>query len=305
MFTLVTIATDTGPSVAINDSGRYVPLAASGARLGISLPDRPLFDLLQTWDDTWPLIAKIAEATHGKDEFIVRGAVKELPPYGAARKVLCGGANYYKHLVEMGVTFEKNADKAPFFFMKPPNALVGPGRTVPVDPTITMLDWEVEMTAIIGRAGRDIPVERALEHVAGYTVSVDVTARDRLFTPETIFKFDFLAGKGQDGFCPTHNGMLPARFVSDPQNVKLRLALNGVTKQDASTSDMIYSVAELVHWASKLTTLEPGDVLLTGSPEGVGFPKKEFMKAGDTMRVELEHLGGFDVELFDKPSRAS
>jgi 2-keto-4-pentenoate hydratase/2-oxohepta-3-ene-1,7-dioic acid hydratase in catechol pathway len=98
--------------------------------------------------------------------------------------------------------------------------------------------------------------------------------------------------------------MLPARFVPDPQNLRLRLALNGVTKQDASTSDMIYSVAELVHWASKLTSLEPGDVLLTGSPEGVGFPKKDFMKAGDVMRVELEHLGGFDVELFEKSSRS-
>jgi 2-keto-4-pentenoate hydratase/2-oxohepta-3-ene-1,7-dioic acid hydratase in catechol pathway len=304
MFTLVTIATDTGPAVAIHENGRYVPLASAGARLGINLPNVRLFDLLQTWDDSWPLIAKVAEATRGKDEFLVRGTVKELPPWGHARKVVCGGANYYQHLVEMGVTFEKTPGKAPFFFLKPPNALVGPGRTVPVDPTITMLDWEVEMTAIIGRGGRDIPVEKALEHVAGYTVSVDVTARDRLFTPETIFKFDFLAGKGQDGFCPTHDAMLPARFVPDPQNLRLRLALNGTTKQDASTSDMIYGVAELVHWASKLTSLDPGDVLLTGSPEGVGFPKKEFMKAGDTMRVELEHLGGFDVELFDKPSRS-
>ena len=305
MFTIVTIATDSGPKVAISENGRHIALASAATRLGMSIPEVPLFDLLGTWDETWPRIATLAAATHGKDEFLVPGPVKELPQLGAARKVLCGGANYYQHLVEMGVTFEKNADKAPFFFMKPPNALVGPGRTVPVDPTITMLDWEVEMTAIIGRAGRDIPVDRALEHVAGYTVSVDVTARDRLFTPETIFKFDFLAGKGQDGFCPTHNAMLPACFVPDPQNVRLRLALNGVTKQDASTSDMIYSVAELVHWASKLTTLEPGDVLLTGSPEGVGFPKKEFMKAGDAMRVELEHLGGFDVELFAKPSRAS
>ena len=304
MFTLVTIATETSPTVAIHENGRYTPIAAAGARLGLTVPDVRLFDLLATWDDTWPLIAKIAEATRGKDELLARGTPKELPQFGAARKVVCGGANYYKHLAEMGVTFDKQAGKAPFFFLKPPNALVGPGRTVPVDPTITMLDWEVEMTAIIGRAGRDIPLERALEHVAGYTVSVDVTARDRLFTPETIFKFDFLAGKGQDGFCPTHNALLPARFVTDPRNLRLKLSLNGVTKQDASTSDMIYGVAELVHWASKLTTLEPGDVLLTGSPAGVGFPKKEFMKAGDTLRVELEHLGGFDVELFEKPSRS-
>src|SRR5207244_4458951 len=104
-----------------------------------------------------------------------------------------------------------------------------------------------------------------------YTVAVDVTARDRLFSPDSIFKFDFVAAKGQDGFCPTALGMVPAALLGDPQAAHLRLAVNGVTKQDASTSDMIYSVAELVTWASRTMTLEPGDVLLTGSPAGVGF----------------------------------
>ena len=213
-------------------------------------------------------------------------------------KVLCAGANYYRHLAEMNVTFVKAPDKPPFFFMKPTNALVGPGRSVPLDPAIKMLDWEVELVAVIGKPGRDIPVEHALDHVAGYKVAVDVTARDRLFDPESIFKFDFLAGKGQDGYCPISTEMLPAARVPDPQKLRLRLALNGVTKQDDSTSDMIYGVAELIAWASKLTTLDEGDLLLTGSPAGVGMPRKEFMRAGDVMTVELEGLAPFDVEVF-------
>ena len=184
--------------------------------------------------------------------------------------------------------------------LKPQTAIVGPGRTVPVDRSITMLDWEVELTAIIGKPGRDIPVSRALEHVAGYTIAIDLTARDKHMQPETIFKFDFLAGKGQDGFCPTATGMLPAAFLSNPQDTRIRLSVNGVTKQDASTSDMIYSVAELVSWSSKISTLQPGDLLLTGSPEGVGFPKREFLKIGDTVRAELDGLGGFEVELYTK-----
>lgn len=299
-FHLETIALPSGPAVAIAAAGHHVPLAATGARLDLPIADVSLFELLATWDQTWPQIARIAERAAGDAELAVRGA-SVVPQFGSARKVICAGANYYKHLAEMGVEHEKRPGTPPFFFLKPPRALVGPGRTVPVDPSIEMLDWEVELAVIIGRGGRDIAVAGALDHVAGYTVAVDVTARDRLFKPDSIFKFDFLAGKGQDGFCPTAAGMLPAAFLPDPQDVRLQLAVNGVTRQDGRTSDMIYSVAELIAWASRLMTLDPGDVLLTGSPDGVGFPRREFMKAGDVLRVQLDGLGAFDVELFARP----
>jgi 2-keto-4-pentenoate hydratase/2-oxohepta-3-ene-1,7-dioic acid hydratase in catechol pathway len=244
------------------------------------------------WDETWPRLQDLAARTSPAD--VIRGA-KPVPQFGGARKVLCAGANYYKHLAEMNVTFTKDATKAPFFFGKPPTALAT--DRVPMDASITMLDWEVELVAIVGKRGRDIPLEHALAHVAGYAVAIDVTARDRLFQPESIFKFDFFAGKGQDGFCPTSTAMLPARFLPDPQATRIRLAVNGVTKQDASTSDMIYGVAELISWASKIATLEPGDVILTGSPEGVGFPKREFLKVGDRIRSELDPLLAFDCEV--------
>ena len=297
MFTLETLALDAGPTVVIAKPEGYIPIAAAAAELGLAIPDRSLFDLLDGWDELWPKIVRIAaEAPIDPSAQNAR----RLLQHGRTRKVLCAGANYWKHLAEMKVTYEKDAAKAPFIFLKPPTAVVGPGRTVPVDRAITMLDWEVELTAIIGRRGRDIPVERALEHVAGYTVAIDLTARDRHMQPETIFKFDWLAGKGQDGFCPTASGMLPAAFLPDPQRTRIRLAVNGTTKQDASTDDMIYSVAELVSWASKLSTLEPGDLLLTGSPEGVGFPRKEFLAIGDRVTAEVDGLAPLEIELFAK-----
>jgi 2-keto-4-pentenoate hydratase/2-oxohepta-3-ene-1,7-dioic acid hydratase in catechol pathway len=214
--------------------------------------------------------------------------------------VICAGANYYQHLAEMGVELVKDPARPPFFFTKPPGALAGPGRSIPLDPAIAMLDWEVELTAVIGRGGRDIAVERALDHVAGYTVAIDVTARDRLFQPESIFKFDFFAGKGRDGYCPTALALLPAAFLGDPQATRLRLAVNGTTKQDASTDDMIYSVAELIAWASRVTTLQSGDLVLTGSPAGVGFPRREFLRAGDAIRAELDPLVSLDVEVYPR-----
>lgn len=308
MFTLETIAYEGRPALALALAARgcHLPLAAAGARLGVPFADAPLFEHLQVWVTAWPAIAAIAEraavveGAEGAGELsalFVRGA-RVLPQFGGARKVIGAGTNYYKHLVEMGVHLEKEPNRPPFFFLKPPTALAGPGRTVPLDASIKMLDWEVELTAVIGRRARHVGPADALDYVAGYTVAVDVSARDRLLQPDSIFKFDFLAGKGQDGFCPIANGLVPAARLGDPQAARLRLSVNGVTKQDASTDDMIYSVAELVSWASRQMTLEPGDLLLTGSPEGVGFPRREFLKAGDVMRVELPPHLSFDAEVF-------
>jgi 2-keto-4-pentenoate hydratase/2-oxohepta-3-ene-1,7-dioic acid hydratase in catechol pathway len=263
----------------------------------VQLPGTRLAELLAAWHDAWPVIEAIAAspAVHGW-----RRGAQVRPQLGSARTVICAGANYYKHLAEMDVKLVKDPARPPFFFTKPPGALAGPGRSIPLDPAIAMLDWEVELVAVIGSGGRDLAVDRALDHVAGYTVAVDVTARDRLLQPESIFKFDFFAGKGRDGYCPTASGMLPAAFLRDPQATRLRLAVNGVTKQDASTGDMIYSVAELVAWASRITTLAPGDLVLTGSPEGVGFPRREFLRAGDTIRAELDPLLAFEVEVYPR-----
>jgi 2-keto-4-pentenoate hydratase/2-oxohepta-3-ene-1,7-dioic acid hydratase in catechol pathway len=285
-----TVEHDGRAVLALAVTGGHVPVAAAG------IAEPTFAQLIAHWDLRWPALQALAERAAGSST-LIRGA-RPIEQLHGARKLVCAGANYYKHLAEMNVSFTKLPGAAPFFFLKPLTALVGPGRTLPLDPAIHMLDWEVELVAVIGRGGRDIPVARALDHVAGYTVAVDVTARDRLFNPESIFKFDFLAGKGRDGYCPIATGVVPAALVGDPQDLALRLAVNGVTKQDARTSDMIFSVAELVAWASKTMTLEPGDLLLTGSPEGVGMPRREFLRAGDVIKVELPPLPAFEVEVF-------
>ena len=298
-FALETILLDGRPALALATMGRHVPLAALAARAGLALPELPLQEVLSRWEALWPAILQLGRASADFPDLAIAGATP-VPQFGAARSLLCAGANYYRHLAEMKVSHEKDPARAPFFFLKPHGALVGPGRTIPLEPSVRMLDWEVELTAVIGRGGRSIPLARALEHVAGYTVAIDVTARDRLLQPESIFKFDFLAGKGQDGYCPTAPGLLPAAFLEDPQSTSLSLWVNGVLKQRSGTDDMIYSVAELVSWASRLVTLAPGDLLLTGSPAGVGFPRGEFLKAGDVVRAELEGLRPAEFTVFSK-----
>ncbi|MDP3766805.1 MAG: fumarylacetoacetate hydrolase family protein, partial [Dehalococcoidia bacterium] len=150
------------------------------------------------------------------------------------------------------------------------------------------VDWEVELVAVIGRAGKDISEEAALEHVFGYTVGNDVTARDLQARHQQWYK-----GKGLDGYCPLGPWIVTSDELPDPQNVRLTLRVNGETKQDARTDDMIFGVAKLVSVLSLGMTLEPGDLLMTGTPSGVGFARKppEYLQPGDVVEAEIEGIG--------------
>lgn len=219
-------------------------------------------------------------------------------PLRYPRKVICAGANYYRHLVEMGVTeFEKTK---PFFFFKPPTTtIVGPGDTVRYPTGGDGFDWEIELAVVIGRETRDVPLERALEAVAAYTVAIDLTERKLLFQAPEPFRFDWFAGKCQDTTCPIGPFVVPAAAIPDPQALALELSVNGVVKQSDSTSDMVFSVAELVAEASRFVTLEPGDLLLTGTPAGVGFPNQDFLKRGDAISATIEAIGTLNVSVQD------
>ena len=133
--------------------------------------------------------------------------------------------------------------------------------------------------------------------VAAYTVAIDFSARDLNFAPETFYKLDWVAGKGQDTCCPTGPRLVPAEAIKDPQDLGLRLAVNGQTKQDSRTSQMIFSIAEQIAELSSIMTLEPGDLLLTGTPAGVGFPQKTFLEVGDRVTAEIEGIGALEVEI--------
>ena len=226
------------------------------------------------------------------------GATTLLAPLLYPGKVLCAGANYYDHMAEMGFPGVKKETQRLFFFMKPPrNAVVGPGATVIMPRGTQKYDWEIELAAVIGKTARYVSIERALEHVAGYTIAIDLSARDFNQAPDQFYKFDWVAGKATDTGCPLGPWIVPASTFADPQNVALKLSVNGAVKQDSSTSQMIYSVAEQIARASQIMTLDPGDVILTGTPAGVGVPKGTFLKVGDRIDAEIAGIGVLSVTI--------
>jgi len=158
-------------------------------------------------------------------------------------------------------------------------------------------DWEIELAAVIGKTARYVAPAEALDHVAGYTVAIDLSARDFNLAPDQFYKFDWVAGKATDMSCPFGPWILPAAAFPDPQNIALKLAVNGETKQDSSTSQMIFSIAEQIARASEIMTLDPGDVVLTGTPAGVGVPKGTFLKPGDRLDADIERIGRLSVTI--------
>ena len=244
--------------------------------------------------ERWPEAAAALRTWQPSASQEVRGAVL-VAPLTYPGKVLCAGANYYSHAAEMG-TARPDPRVAPFFFLKPPTTtVIGPGEDIryPTHPG-TMLDWEVELAVVIGSRARNISAAHAGRHIAGYTAANDISARDRVKRADSVsphFVYDWLAHKGQDGFCPLGPGIIPSWAMADPQDVRLRLSVNGTVKQDETTADMVVGIAELVAAASSLLTLEPGDVILTGTPAGVGMPRSEFLAPGDVVRIDIDGIG--------------
>jgi 2-keto-4-pentenoate hydratase/2-oxohepta-3-ene-1,7-dioic acid hydratase in catechol pathway len=230
-----------------------------------------------------------------------------LTPLRWPRKVVCAGINYRRHIREMGGDVPATGWK-PFFFLKPPTTtVIGPGDPITVHAAETArYDWEAELAAVIGVGGRDISPQDALSHVAGYCVANDVTARGhhkRRTVPADAFVYDWFAAKSMDGSLPLGPGLTPAFQVPDPQDLRIRLWVNGDLQQDESTSDMICTVAELVAAASEVVTLEPGDVVTTGTPAGVGASRGLFLRAGDVVRTTIDGLGTLENAVINPSGR--
>ncbi len=277
------------------------------ARLGLLLGER-VFDAAEASSGTLPdeMLAFIERGDAALDE--ARGLIAKLEPGSKAlasvsrplaetrllapvpkprRNLVCVGLNYADHAAESRVT--EGLPEHPVYFTKPPSTVIGPEAAIPWHGHVSKrIDWEVELVAVVGKAGRDIPEERALDHVFGYTVGNDVTARDLQARHQQWYK-----GKGLDGFCPLGPWIVTADELGDPQDVRLSLRVNGETKQDARTSDMVFSVAKLIAVWSLGMTLEPGDLLMTGTPSGVGFARKppEYLQPGDVVEAEIDAIG--------------
>lgn len=199
-------------------------------------------------------------------------------------KIICIGLNYRDHAAETG----KPVPTEPIMFAKFANSLVGDGATVSVPAIVEDLDWEAELAVVIGRGGRDIPREQALDHVAGYACANDLSARVLQRSGG-----QWTRGKAIDGFLPMGPWLVTRDEVPDPQALSIRCVLNGDTVQDSSTSQMVFGVADLIAEISRTMTLEPGDVICTGTPPGVGMAMDppRFLREGDEVAVTIEGLG--------------
>jgi 2-keto-4-pentenoate hydratase/2-oxohepta-3-ene-1,7-dioic acid hydratase in catechol pathway len=224
--------------------------------------------------------------------------VELLAPLSRPGKLLAAAANYQDHVVEGGGRPLDKSNILPRLFLKPPTSIVGPGATVPLPDISTKVDWEAELSVVIGARARNVPVDDALGVVTGYMTSNDVSARAVDFGKRTnsdedrdTWFFEWLAGKWCDGFAPVGPWLVTADEVGDPQTLPVELAVNGVVRQSGSTEHMIFSVAELVSHASRVMTLEPGDIIMTGTPAGVGAASDTYLKAGDVMTVTVGPLG--------------
>ena len=194
-------------------------------------------------------------------------------------KLLCIGRNYAKHAAEM----KSNVPDEPMVFLKPPSALIGDGDAVIIPTTSKDVHHEVELVAVIGTGGKNIPQDEALAHVDAYAVGLDMTARDLQGEAKKDGK-PWSVAKGYDTFAPL-GPLEPASSIADPQDLRIRLTVNGEEQQAASTRDMIFPVAELIAYCSQIFTLEPGDLIYTGTPEGVGP-----VAAGDALEATVTGL---------------
>ncbi|HXV32644.1 MAG TPA: fumarylacetoacetate hydrolase family protein [Gaiellaceae bacterium] len=199
-------------------------------------------------------------------------------------KIIAAGMNYRDHAAEAGL----EVPERPILFAIWPSSVIGPGEAIVLPSVSTEIDYEAELGVVIGERARDVPVEQALDVVAGYTCYNDVSARDVQFADG-----QWTRAKSFDTFSPLGPRVAPASEIPDPQALRIRCILNGETLQDSSTSEMVFSVAELVAYVSRGITLEPGDLLVTGTPAGVGFTRTPpiFLRAGDEVTVEIEGIG--------------
>lgn len=213
-------------------------------------------------------------------------------PIPNPEKILCPAVNYRAHGQEAGTP----PPSKPYFFTKFPSSLVGHQQPVLKPKVAERLDWEVEMGIVIARSGKYVSVETALDYVFGYTVFNDVSVRDWQFPegwPKSLNAYgqNWIWGKAMDKTTPVGPVVVTKDEIRDPNNLSLTLKVNGNLEQQGNTRDLVFNVQELISWASKGITLRPGDIISTGTPPGVGFPRNKFLKPGDVMEASVEGIG--------------
>jgi 2-keto-4-pentenoate hydratase/2-oxohepta-3-ene-1,7-dioic acid hydratase in catechol pathway len=285
------------PALVI-DSQLYDLAAAIGA--GLPTPEPAwIADGIASVVANWPDAASwVREVANRAGEFVAAQKVAPVPDGTALveapirpERIFCAASNYVEHANEMGTVLAAKSESKPYMFLKLRNTVIGTGEDVRMPPETHQLDWEIELAAVIGKRCRRIGVGDALGAIAGYTIVNDISARDLNVRGDYPFKFDWFQGKCHDTFAPLGPWIVPSWQIPDPQAVDLRLDVNGTAMQEDSTRNMIWTVREQIAYLSTIVTLEPGDVVATGTPTGVGMGRGIYLKDGDAITATIRGIG--------------
>ena len=257
--------------------------------------------VLNDWPKAKAALAKAAKATRAKGLPLAK--TKLLAPILYPGNIYCAGANYKDHVAEMdraqgrepGPTMKDRGEKPWHFVKTSKSSVVGPGAKVKLPAFSKAVDWEVELAAVIGKRAKDVSVDKALDCVAGYTIANDLSARDVMRRegnpPTSPFHYDWVSQKCFDGACPFGPWIVPASEIRDPHNLGIKLWIGDELMQDSNTGQMIFDTAEQIAMLSSRVTLQPGDLVLTGTPAGVGMGRKRFLQPGERVRLWIEGIG--------------
>ncbi|MGP4051787.1 fumarylacetoacetate hydrolase family protein [Streptomyces sp. 2A115] len=268
-------------------------------------------DLLADWEAALDALQGLADAPVGPG--LPLGDLRVLAPVQLPGQIIAAGANYREHVIQITVAHrlgkadateeelreqaareidERRANGEPYVWIGVPSAISGPYDDIVLPSIGENHDWELELGVIIGREAREVSPAEALDYVAGYTICNDLTTRSLVPRPEIpMMGTDWMRSKNQPGFYPTGPYVVPSRFVADPHDLDITLRLNGKVMQKGNTGDMVFDIPALISYVSHRLVLQPGDMLITGSPEGNGSHYGRFLRAGDVMDSEISGLG--------------
>lgn len=263
------------------------------------LREATVLGMLRQWDEVHPVLAAAAgKATPSQGTPLSEATL--LAPILYPGAFFCAGANYWDHLEEMSEIALKTTGKKPemkkiaepWFFMKTcAGSIIGTGEPARVPNFTKQLDWEAEVGVVIGRKTRNISEADAMDAVAGFVIVNDLSARDLMKRNGTVFIYDWIGQKCFEDGAPMGPWLTPMAYIDNPNDMSIKLWVNGVLKQNSNTSKLVHNMAEQVAYLSRHVTLQPGDVIATGTPAGVGLPRGEFLKVGDEVRIEVGGCG--------------
>ena len=296
VWTLATLKTPEGARAALGIKDRYFPLDS----LQPLMRGTTSKQILQTWETSFPLLDALVARVVADDAIFAHGVPAReadlLTPVLDPEGLFAVGANYSGHLKEMGLATKKWASM-PFFIRPPKTTLVGPGDTVDIPKTTKQFDWECELAVFIGKTLKNASKDEAASSVAGYAIGLDLSCRD-LIQVDNDLKVDLVRGKAQDTMAPCGAVMMPAKFVTDVNNLRIQLFVNDEKMMDASTCEMLFKVDEQISTISEFMTIEAGSILFTGSPSGsAGEHGDRWLKPGDRIHATIENVGSLDVTM--------